>query len=119
MATGRFQLESYDHGTAIVEYTTPPCTVRFQYDNYRPQNVPRNATISLYSDRDYRNHVADYTVGNNGEITIRSFVGFELISTLYFRYSTGSGYWATNYDGEATVQSLISGTQTITLERGY
>lgn len=119
LATGRFQLESYDHGTAIVEYTTPPCTVRFQYDNYRPQNVPRNATISLYSDRDYRNHVADYTVGNNGEITIRSFVGFELISTLYFRYSTGSGYWATNYDGEATVQSLISGTQTITLERGY
>ena len=123
LATGSFELESYDHGTATVQYTTPPCTVRFQYvhGNYRPQTdyVPRNATISLYSDRNYQNHVADYTVGNNGEITIRSFVGFELTSALYFRYSTGSGYWTTNYDGEATVQSLISGTQTITLERGY
>lgn len=115
LATGTFQLESYDHGTATVEYTTPPCTVRFQYGNYRPQNVPRNATISLYSDPNYRNYVAGYTVGNNGEITIRSFVGFELTSTLYFRYSTRSG----NYDGEATVQRLISGPQTITLEEGY
>ena len=119
LATGRFQLESYDHGTAIVEYTTPPCTVRFQYGNYRPQNVPRNATISLYSDPNYRDRVADYTVGTNGEITIRSFVGFELTSTLYFRYSTGSGFWATNYDGEAAVQSLIRSTQTITLKEGY
>lgn len=123
LATGSFELESYDHGTATVQYTTPPCTVRFQYvhGNYRPQTdyVPRNATISLYSDRNYRNHVADYTVGNNGEITIRSFVGFELTSILYFRYSTGSSYWSTNYDGEATVQSLISSTQTITLEEGY
>ena len=115
LATGTFQLESYDHGTATVEYTTPPCTVRFQYGNYRPQNVPRNATISLYSDPNYRDRVADYTVGTNGEITIRSFVGFELTSTLYFRYSTRSG----NYDGEATVQRLISGPQTITLEEGY
>ena len=119
LATGTFQLESYDHGTATVEYTTPPCTVRFQYGNYRPQNVPRNATISLYSDPNYRDRVADYTVGTNGEITIRSFVGFELTSTLYFRYSTGSGFWATNYDGEAAVQSLIRSTQTITLKEGY
>ncbi len=119
LATGTFQLESYDHGTATVEYTTPPCTVRFQYGNDRPQNVPRNATISLYSDPNYRNYVAGYTVGNNGEITIRSFVGFELTSTLYFRYSTGSSYWSTDYDGEATVQRLISGPQTITLKEGY
>ena len=120
LATGSFELESYDHGTATVQYTTPPCTVRFQYvhDWTQTDYVPRNATISLYSDLNYRNHVADYTVGNNGEITIRSFVGFELTSTLYFRYSTGA-YWVTNYDGEATVQSLISGTQTITLEEGY
>lgn len=122
LATGTFQLNSNDHGTAEVRYITPPCTVRFQYvrNNYWTQNVPSGATISLYSDSNYQNHVEDYTVGNNGEITIHSFVGFELTSTLYFRYSTGSGYWgATNYDGEATVQRLISSTQTITLEEGY
>ena len=128
LATGHFQLESYDHGTAIVEYTTPPCTVRFQYiheewswggQQEQTDYVPRNATISLYSDHNYQNHVADYTVGDNGEITIRSFVSFELTSTLYFRYSTRSGYWVTNYDGEATVQSLISSPQTITLKEGY
>lgn len=121
LATGAFQLTSYDHGTATVEYITPPCAVRFQYvysswGFEQTINVPNNATIGLYRDSGYRNHVADYTVGNNGEITIRSFVGFELTSTLYFRYT--SGRW-TYYDGSATVQELISGTQTITLEEGY
>ena len=131
LATGRFQLESSDHGTAIVEYTTPPCTVRFQYVHEESQwpwgesqeqtdDVPRNSTIAMYSDSQYQNHVADYTVGSNGEITIRSFVGFELTTTLYFRYSTGSNWNRTNYDGEATVQQLINGTQPITLEeKGY
>lgn len=120
LATGRFQLESSDHGTAIVEYTTPPCTVRFQYNAIGgTQNVPNGATIAMYSDSGYRNWVADYTVGNNGEITIRSFVGFDLTTTLYFRYRVNVMGFNIDYKGEATVQQLINGTQPITLEGSF
>lgn len=121
LATGTFQLGSYDHGTATVEYTTPPCTVRFQYNAIigGTQNVPNGATIAMYSDSGYRNWVADYTVGNNGEITIRSFVGFDLTTTLYFRYRVNAMGFNIDYEGEATVQQLINGTQPITLEGSF
>ena len=121
LATGTFQLGSYDHGTATVEYTTPPCTVRFQYNAIigGTQNVPNGATIAMYSDSGYRNWVADYTVGNNGEITIRSFVGFDLTTTLYFRYRVNVMGVNIDYEGEAIVQQLINGTQPITLEGSF
>ena len=103
LATGNFQLTSEDHGTATVNYETPACKIRFQYSsNNRWRDVPQGSTINLYSDRNYRNLIDTYRVGNNGEITVTTLAEFDANSTLYFSYRSGR----TTYRGSITIPDL-------------
>lgn len=121
-ATEDIQLSSYDHGTAIISYTTPPCEISVNYTHRgiiggtSTDPVPNGATISIYEDSYYQSKIRDFE-SDNGKITFQTFVGWTENTKLYFQYTTG-GWFSTNYRGEITVGELIN-QRTITLRSGY
>ena len=121
-ATEDIQLSSYDHGTAIISYTTPPCEISVNYTHREiiggtsTDPVPDGVTISIYEDSSYQNWIRDFE-SDNGKITFQTFVGWTENTKLYFQYSRDM-IWTTNYRGEITVGELIN-QRTITLRSGY
>ena len=124
-ATEDIQLSSYDHGTAIISYTTPPCEISVNYtytewnwggSETKTDPVPDGATISIYEDSSYQSWIRDFE-SDNGKITFQTFVGWTENTKLYFQYSRNM-IGTTNYRGEITVEELIN-QRTITLRRGY
>lgn len=125
-ATEDIQLSSYDHGTAIISYTTPPCEISVNY-TYTERNwggsetktdpVPDGATISIYEDSSYQSLIRNFE-SDNGKITFQTFVGWTENTKLYFQYSSKGMFLTTNYRGEITVEELIN-QRTITLRSGY
>ena len=121
-ATEDIQLSSYDHGTAIISYTTPPCEISVNYTHRgiigvtSTDPVPDGATISIYEDSSYQSWIRDFE-SDNGKITFQTFVGWTENTKLYFQYSRNM-IGTTNYRGEITVEELIN-QRTITLRRGY
>lgn len=99
---GRIELSSGKYVPVIINYTNPWVNVRFT----TPVGpVPENRIVKVYEDAYYQNFAADLTPisGGNGQTVMRSFVGNQLETILYFLYQEGGR----SYRGEMMVRELI------------
>ena len=103
LAGGRIELFSENYVPVIINYTNPWVNVRFTI----PAGVvPDNRIVKVYEDAFYRDFIGDLTPisGGNGQTVMRSFVGNQLETILYFLYQEGGR----SYRGEMTVGELIA-----------
>ena len=111
-ASSTIQLSARDHKTATIDYTTPAVTVTLQYRrNNRWTNVTSGTNIVIYRDENYTEEVTTKSVGNQGQITMDTFVGFTGTDLIYFRCQINRTY----YRGSATVADLANGNHTVQL----
>ena len=102
LAGGRIELFSENYVPVIINYTNPWVNVRFKI----PAGVvPDNRIVKVYEDAFYQDFIGDLTPisGGNGQTVMRSFVGNQLETILYFLYQEGGR----SYRGEMTVGELI------------
>lgn len=103
LAGGRIELFSENYVPVIINYTNPWVNVRFKI----PAGVvPDNRIVKVYEDAFYQDFIGDLTPisGGNGQTVMRSFVGNQLETILYFLYQEGGR----SYRGEMTVGELIA-----------
>lgn len=103
LAGGRIELFSENYVPFIINYTNPWVNVRFKI----PAGVvPDNRIVKVYEDAFYQDFIGDLTPisGGNGQTVMRSFVGNQLETILYFLYQEGGR----SYRGEMTVGELIA-----------
>ena len=103
LAGGRIELFSENYVPVIINYTNPWVNVRFKI----PAGVvPDNRIVKVYEDAYYQDFIGDLTPisGGNGQTVMRSFVGNQLETILYFLYQEGGR----SYRGEMTVGELIA-----------
>lgn len=103
LAGGRIELFSENYVPFIINYTNPWVNVRFKI----PAGVvPDNRIVKVYEDAYYQDFIGDLTPisGGNGQTVMRSFVGNQLETILYFLYQEGGR----SYRGEMTVGELIA-----------
>lgn len=103
LAGGRIKLFSENYVPVIINYTNPWVNVRFKI----PAGVvPDNRIVKVYEDAFYQDFIGDLTPisGGNGQTVMRSFVGNQLETILYFLYQEGGR----SYRGEMTVGELIA-----------
>lgn len=103
LAGGRIELFSENYVPVIINYTNPWVNVRFKI----PAGVvPDNRIVKVYEDAFYQDFIGDLTPisGGNGQTVMRSFVGNQLETILYFLYQEGGR----SYRGEMTVGELIT-----------
>lgn len=103
LAGGRIGLFSENYVPVIINYTNPWVNVRFKI----PAGVvPDNRIVKVYEDAFYQDFIGDLTPisGGNGQTVMRSFVGNQLETILYFLYQEGGR----SYRGEMTVGELIA-----------
>lgn len=103
LAGGRIELFSENYVPVIINYTNPWVNVRFKI----PAGVvPDNRIVKVYEDAFYRDFIGDLTPisGGDGRTVMRSFVGNQLETILYFLYQEGGR----SYRGEMTVGELIA-----------
>lgn len=103
LAGGRIELFSENYVPVIINYTNPWVNVRFTI----PAGVvPDNRIVKVYEDAFYQDFIGDLTPisGGNGQTVMRSFVGNQLETILYFLYQEGGR----SYRGEMTVGELIA-----------
>lgn len=102
LAGGRIELFSENYVPVIINYTNPWVNVRFTIPT---GVVPDNRIVKVYEDAFYQDFIGDLTPisGGNGRTVMRSFVGNQLETILYFLYQEGGR----SYRGEMTVGELI------------
>lgn len=103
LAGGRIELFSENYVPVIINYTNPWVNVRFKI----PAGVvPDNRIVKVYEDAFYQDFIGDLTPisGGSGQTVMRSFVGNQLETILYFLYQEGGR----SYRGEMTVGELIA-----------
>lgn len=103
LAGGHIELFSENYVPVIINYTNPWVNVRFKI----PAGVvPDNRIVKVYEDAFYRDFIGDLTPisGGDGRTVMRSFVGNQLETILYFLYQEGGR----SYRGEMTVGELIA-----------
>lgn len=103
LAGGRIGLFSENYVPVIINYTNPWVNVRFTIPT---GVVPDNRIVKVYEDAYYQDFIGDLTPisGGNGQTVMRSFVGNQLETILYFLYQEGGR----SYRGEMTVGELIA-----------
>lgn len=103
LAGGRIELFSENYVPVIINYTNPWVNVRFTIPT---GVVPDNRIVKVYEDAFYQDFIGDLTPisGGNGQTVMRSFVGNQLETILYFLYQEGGR----SYRGEMTVGELIA-----------
>lgn len=103
LAGGRIELFSENYVPVIINYTNPWVNVRFKIS---AGVVPDNRIVKVYEDAFYQDFIGDLTPisGGNGQTVMRSFVGNQLETILYFLYQEGGR----SYRGEMTVGELIA-----------
>lgn len=103
LAGGRIELFSENYVPVIINYTNPWVNVRFTIPT---GVVPDNRIVKVYEDAYYQDFIGDLTPisGGNGQTVMRSFVGNQLETILYFLYQEGGR----SYRGEMTVGELIA-----------
>lgn len=103
LAGGRIELFSENYVPVIINYTNPWVNVRFTIPT---GVVPDNRIVKVYEDAFYQDFIGDLTPisGGNGRTVMRSFVGNQLETILYFLYQEGGR----SYRGEMTVGELIA-----------
>ena len=104
LAGGRIELYSGKYVPVIINYTNPWVNVRFTIP---PTGVvPDNRIVKVYEDAYYQDFIGDLTPisGGDGRTVMRSFVGNQLETILYFLYQEGGR----SYRGEMTVGELIA-----------
>lgn len=103
LAGGRIELFSENYVPVIINYTNPWVNVRFTIPTGM---VPDNRIVKVYEDAYYQDFIGDLTPisGGNGQTVMRSFVGNQLETILYFLYQEGGR----SYRGEMTVGELIA-----------
>lgn len=103
LAGGRIELFSENYVPVIINYTNPWVNVRFTIPT---GVVPDNRIVKVYEDAFYRDFIGDLTPisGGDGQTVMRSFVGNQLETILYFLYQEGGR----SYRGEMTVGELIA-----------
>lgn len=100
---GRIELSSEKYVPVIINYTNPWVNVQFT----TPAGpVPDNRIVKVYEDAFYQDFIADLNQvsGGNGQTTMKSFVGHQLETVLYFLYQEGGK----SYRGEMMVKDLIN-----------
>lgn len=103
LAGGRIELFSENYVPVIINYTNPWVNVRFTIPT---GVVPDNRIVKVYEDAFYQDFIGDLTPisGGSGQTVMRSFVGNQLETILYFLYQEGGR----SYRGEMTVGELIA-----------
>lgn len=103
LAGGRIELSSPKYVPVIINYTNPWVNVRFTIPT---GVVPDNRIVKVYEDAFYQDFIGDLTPisGGDGRTVMRSFVGNQLETILYFLYQEGGR----SYRGEMTVGELIA-----------
>ena len=103
LAGGRIELFSENYVPVIINYTNPWVNVRFTIPT---GVVPDNRIVKVYEDAYYQDFIGDLTPisGGSGQTVMRSFVGNQLETILYFLYQEGGR----SYRGEMTVGELIA-----------
>lgn len=103
LAGGRIELFSENYVPVIINYTNPWVNVRFTIPT---GVVPDNRIVKVYEDAYYQDFIGDLIPisGGNGQTVMRSFVGNQLETILYFLYQEGGR----SYRGEMTVGELIA-----------
>lgn len=102
LAGGRIELFSENYVPVIINYTNPWVNVKFKI----PAGVvPDNRIVKVYEDAFYRDFIGDLTPisGGDGRTVMRSFVGHQRETILYFLYQEGGR----SYRGKMTVGDLI------------